>query len=88
VPNSFEENVCKNANTLAHVVEHLVVLATLRRRWSLSGREGLGSFTPMSRLGGDVTWCFRGVKMIIFLYANVETWRRCHMVFHELKLML
>jgi hypothetical protein len=41
VPNSFEENVYENANTLAHV-DHMVVLAYLRRRRSLSGREGLG----------------------------------------------
>jgi hypothetical protein len=70
VSNSFEENVYENANTLAHVVDHLVVLAHLRWRWSLSDREGLGSsrrdsgvfeelkrlfsFTSLSRFGGDV----------------------------------
>jgi hypothetical protein len=26
--------------------------------------------------------------MPIFLYANVEIWRRCHVVFHELKHVL
>jgi hypothetical protein len=75
------KNNCENANTLARDDETLVVLAPLRRQWSLSSREGLGSslppaelaqrdsgvfeelkrlfsFTPMSRFGGDVTWCF------------------------------
>jgi hypothetical protein len=37
-----------------------MVLAHLRWRWSLSGREGLGS----SR--------FRGIETPIFLYANIE----------------
>jgi hypothetical protein len=32
----------KNANTHAHGDDHLVVLAHLRRRWSLRGREGFG----------------------------------------------
>jgi hypothetical protein len=42
VANSFEENNCENANTHAHGDVHLVVLSHLRRRWSLSGREGFG----------------------------------------------
>jgi hypothetical protein len=52
VPNSFEENVCENANTLAHVVDHMVVLAHLRRRRSLSGRKGLSgrnAYFPLRR---------------------------------------
>jgi hypothetical protein len=79
--NNVSKNDYENANTLAHDDETLVVLASLRRRWSLSGRESLRfslpptelarrdsgvfeelkhlfSFTPMSRFGGDVTWCF------------------------------
>jgi hypothetical protein len=79
--NNASKNDCKNANTLAHDDDHLVVLAHLRWRWCLSCREGLGSplppaklarqdldvfeelkrlfsFTPMSRFGGVVTWCF------------------------------
>jgi hypothetical protein len=42
VSNSFEENDCENANTHAHDGVHLVVLAHLRRRWSLNSREGFG----------------------------------------------
>jgi hypothetical protein len=49
VPNSFEENVCENANILAHVVDHIVVLAHLRRRWSLRGREVFGVLSPSRR---------------------------------------
>jgi hypothetical protein len=73
------KNDCENANTLAHDDDHLVVLAHLRWRWSLSGREGLGqrdsgvfeelqrlfSFTPMSRFGGDVMWCFHELKHVL-----------------------
>jgi hypothetical protein len=40
--NSFEENDCENANTRAHGDVHMVVLAHLRRQWSLRGREGFG----------------------------------------------
>jgi hypothetical protein len=32
--------------------------------------------------------CFRVIETPIFLYANVEIWRRCHMSFHELKHVL
>jgi hypothetical protein len=50
VPNSFEENDYENANTRAQGGDHLLVLAHLRRRWSLSGREGLGSSLPPAEL--------------------------------------
>jgi hypothetical protein len=50
VANSFEENDCKNANTHAHGDVHLVVLAHLQRRWSLSGREGFDAFMEVKRL--------------------------------------
>jgi hypothetical protein len=33
------QNDCENANTHAHGDVHLVMLAHLRRQWSLSGRE-------------------------------------------------
>jgi hypothetical protein len=43
----------ENANTHAHGDNHLVVLAHLRRHWSLSGREGLGPLSlPPSLRGG------------------------------------
>jgi hypothetical protein len=86
--NNTSKNDCENANTLAHDDDHLVVLAHLRWRWSLSGREGLGSslppaelarqdsgvfkklkrlffFTPMSRFGGNVMWCFHELKHVL-----------------------
>jgi hypothetical protein len=36
--------IAENVNTHAHGDVHLVVLAHLRRRWSLSGRDGFGEF--------------------------------------------
>jgi hypothetical protein len=56
VPNSFEENDCENANTHVQGGEHLLVLAHLRRQWSLSGRDGFmtlsdsGVFVEMKHL--------------------------------------
>jgi hypothetical protein len=41
--------IVKNANTRAQGGEHLVMLAHLRRRWSLSGREGFGFLSPSRR---------------------------------------
>jgi hypothetical protein len=41
--------IMKNANTLAHGDIHMVVLAHLQRRWSLSGREGFGILSPSRR---------------------------------------
>jgi hypothetical protein len=60
-----------------------LVLALLRRRWSLRGREGFGVLASSAGFRH-----FRGDEMPIFLYAVVEIWRRCHVVFHELKLVL
>jgi hypothetical protein len=49
--------IAKNVNTYAHGDIHLVVLAHLRMRWSLSGRDGFG-------VGfGD----FREVKCIFYI---------------------
>jgi hypothetical protein len=92
--NSTSKNDCENANTLAYDDETLVVLTPLRRRWSLSSREGLGSdhlvvlalFTHDACKAGFRR--FRGIETPIFLYVNVEFWRRCHMLFHELKHVL
>jgi hypothetical protein len=44
--NNASKNDYKNANTLTHDDDHLVVLAHLRWQWCLSGREGLGSSLP------------------------------------------
>jgi hypothetical protein len=88
VPNSFEKNVCKNTNTLAHVVEHLVVLAPLRRRWSLSGRKGLGSSLPPAELARRDLGVFDELKRLFSFmpmssFGGDVTW-----CFHELKHVL
>jgi hypothetical protein len=57
VANSFEENDCENANTHAQGGDHLLVLAHLQRRWSLSGREGFG-FRGIRRFCGSETLIF------------------------------
>jgi hypothetical protein len=59
------KNDCENANTHAHDGVHLVVLAHLRRRWSLSDREAvefeemkcLFSIVPEVRKGGESLEC-------------------------------
>jgi hypothetical protein len=53
------KNDCENANTHAHDDLHMVVLAYLRRWWSLSGREGFGFLPPSRRAceaGFDAFW--------------------------------
>jgi hypothetical protein len=39
--------IAENVNTHAHGDVHLVVLAHLRRRWSLSGRNGFNEFSEV-----------------------------------------
>jgi hypothetical protein len=41
--------IAENVNTHAHGEVHLVVLAHLRRRWSLSGRDRFGTLSPSCR---------------------------------------
>jgi hypothetical protein len=41
--------IAENVNTHAHGDVHLVVLAHLRRRWSLSGRDGFRTLSPSYR---------------------------------------
>jgi hypothetical protein len=56
----------------------MMVLAHLRRRWCLSGGEGFGFLSP-SRLASSAGFRrFWVVEMTIFLYADVENWRRNH----------
>jgi hypothetical protein len=76
VPNSFEENVCENANTLAHVVDHMVVLAYLRRQQSLSGREGLGPSLPSVELTRRDSGVFEELKRLFPLCQKSEKKRR------------
>jgi hypothetical protein len=72
VPNSFEENVCENANTLAHVVDHMMVLAHLRRRWSLSDREGLGPSLPPAELVRRDSGIFEELKRLFSTTPEVR----------------
>jgi hypothetical protein len=72
VANSFRENVCENANTLAHVVDHMVVLAHLRRRQSLSGREGLGPSLPPAELATRDLGVFEELKRLFFTTPEVR----------------
>jgi hypothetical protein len=72
VPNSFEKNVCKNANTLAHVVDHMMVLTHLRRRRSLSGREGLGPSLPPAELARRDSGVFEELKRLFSTTLEVR----------------
>jgi hypothetical protein len=60
--------IMKNANTLAHDGVHLVVLAHLRRRWSLSGRDGFGA-------GGEMH-IFHEVKCIFSTTPKAENFSK------------
>jgi hypothetical protein len=53
-----------------------VVLAHLRRRWSLSGREGLGSSLPPAERASAGFRRFRGYEMPIFHYAGSRKKKR------------
>jgi hypothetical protein len=61
------KNHCENANTHAHDGVHLVVLAHLRRRWSLSGREGFGVFEKMKCLFSIALEARKGGESLEFL---------------------
>jgi hypothetical protein len=76
MPNSFEENVCENANTLAHVIDHMVVLAHLRRRRSLSGREGLGPSLLPAELARRDSSVFEELKRLFPLRRKSEKKRK------------
>jgi hypothetical protein len=63
--------------THVHMVMcHMVVLAYLRRQWSLRGREGFGVFSP-SRWACEAGFRrFRGDEMLNFLYTEGrKKWR-------------
>jgi hypothetical protein len=66
------KNYCENANTHAHGDVHLVMLAHLRRRWSLSGRDGFGALSPSHRTYEAGFGSFCGSEMPIFHYAGGE----------------
>jgi hypothetical protein len=62
--NIASKNDCENANTLTHDEDHLVVLARLRRRWSLSGREDLGSSLPPAEFARRDSGVFEELKRL------------------------
>jgi hypothetical protein len=70
--NNASENDCENANTLTHDEDHLVVLARLRRRWSLSGREGLGSSLPLAELARRDSGVFEELKRLFSTTSKVQ----------------
>jgi hypothetical protein len=74
--NNASKNDCENANTLTHDEDHLVVLARLRRRWSLSGREGLGSSLPPAELARRDSGVFEKLKRLFPLGRKSEKKRK------------
>jgi hypothetical protein len=70
--NNVSKNDCENANTHAHGDDHLVMLARLRRRWSLSGREGLGSSLPPAELARRDSAVFEELKRLFSTTPEVE----------------
>jgi hypothetical protein len=70
--NIASKNNCENANTLAHDEIHLVVLARLRRQWSLSGREALGSSLPPAELARRDSGVFKKLKRLFFTTLEVR----------------
>jgi hypothetical protein len=79
ITNNASKNNCENANTLAHDDDHLVVLAHLRWRWSLSGREGLGSSLPPVELARRDSGIFEELKRLFSFtpmssFGGVVTW--------------
>jgi hypothetical protein len=76
--------IAKNVNTHAHGDVHLVVLAHLRRRWSLSGRDGFvkndsALFGKWKRyfLSDQTRWSSRPDARVMSsqFIPRVEAWR-------------
>jgi hypothetical protein len=70
--NNTSKNDCENANTLAHDDDHLVVLAHLRWRWCLSGREGLGSSLCPAELARRDSGVFEELKRL-FSFMTISS---------------
>jgi hypothetical protein len=66
------KNDCENDNTLTHDEDHLVVLARLRRQWSLSGREGLGSSLPPGEFARRNSGVFEELKRLFSTTPKVR----------------
>jgi hypothetical protein len=56
--------IAENVNTHAHGDVHLVVLAHLRRRWILRGREGFGVLSPSRRVCSAGFGAFMEIKRL------------------------
>jgi hypothetical protein len=69
--NIASKNNYENANTLTHDEFTLVVLARLRRRWSLSGREGLWSSLPPAELARRDSGIFEELKRLFSTIPEV-----------------
>jgi hypothetical protein len=70
--NIASKNDCENANTLTQDEDHLVVLARLRKQWSLSGREGLGSSLPPAELARRDSGIFEELKQLFSTTSEVR----------------
>ena len=79
--NSFKENVCENANTLAHVGNTWWCWHTLRRRLSLKGREGFGFLSPSDRACEAGFGAFEKMKRLFSIGWKV--WRSHGSVTHQ-----
>jgi hypothetical protein len=66
----------ENANTHAHDDVHLVMLAHLRRRWSLSGKEGFGFLSPSRRACEAGFSAFREMKRLFSTAPGAKKQRR------------
>jgi hypothetical protein len=74
------KNDCQKANTRAHGDVHLVMLAHLRRQWSLSGREGFGFLSPSHRACKAGFNAFREVKHLFSTESEAKKWRRTKVI--------
>jgi hypothetical protein len=70
--NNALKNNCENTNTHAHDDVYLVVLAHLRWRWSLRGREGLGPSLPPAELARRDLGVFEEFKRLFSTTPEVR----------------
>jgi hypothetical protein len=72
VPNSFKENVCENANTLAHVVDHMVGCHICEGGEVCAVEKGLGSSLPPAELARRDSTLFGEVKCLFSSMPKVR----------------
>jgi hypothetical protein len=68
------ESDCENTNTQAHGDVHLVMLAYLRRRWSLSDRDGFGALSLSRRVCKAGFGAFVEVKRLFSTTPEADHW--------------